>query len=275
MKTNFLKKIFSSKCIVMTVLAVLLSTCAIGEETWDQLYWKAYRYWQDSRFSESLTAAQESLKKAEGEKEPKLEQISQSLSLIAMIYNYQGKMAEAEPYAKRALEAAEKINPEDPQLSGGYFDLGNAQMKLSNFNQAEIYFRKALEIDKAHDSNNTGNDFYMLANALFKQGKYAEAEINYREYMNFSKEKFGSENLNVAQGTARLAIVCDLQDKNEEAQTYYKDALKALDQPDCQSEVLEDLLDHYAHFLEKKGETKEAKIMSDRAADIRKKRASF
>jgi tetratricopeptide (TPR) repeat protein len=78
-----------------------------------------------------------------------------SLNNLGLLYSSQGRYAEAERFAKRSLEAGEKILPPDhPDVAAGLNTLALIYRDLGRYAEAERLFRRSLAIsEKSHGSD--------------------------------------------------------------------------------------------------------------------------
>ncbi len=106
--------------------------------------------------------------------------IPTSLSSLARIYRAQGKLAEAEPLFKRALEIYEKkLGAEHPSVAATIGELAVLAFDREQFVEAEILKRRGLAIEeKKYGSENATVAYSQrwLARILLAQDKTAEAE---------------------------------------------------------------------------------------------------
>jgi tetratricopeptide (TPR) repeat protein len=87
----------------------------------------------------------------------------------------QGNYAEAQPFFERGLKAAQRLNYRRP-LQQCYDNLGDTAFYLAEFNQAEHYFLRSLEISEEIDqAREMVGAVYDLARVWAAQGKKSEA----------------------------------------------------------------------------------------------------
>jgi tetratricopeptide (TPR) repeat protein len=101
------------KIILMMMLIVLLVLPSCGQkESWEELNAKVAVLYQQGRYLEASNVAEEALKVAEETFGLKHINVALSLDNLAVLYQDQGKYAEAEPLFKRAMEIEEKALPQ-------------------------------------------------------------------------------------------------------------------------------------------------------------------
>ena len=191
---------------------------------------KAYRQGNYLEAEKQLVAA---LKEAEG-LGPQDPRLATTLNYLALVYDAQGKYADAEPLYKRSLAILENaLGPEHP--------------------------------DVAKSLNN-------LALLYHHQGKYAKAEPLYMRSLAISERALGPEHPQVATGLNNLAEIYRAEGRYADAEPLYQRSLaireKALgpEHPDLATS-----LENYAALLRKTGRGDEAAKLEARAKAVRDK----
>jgi tetratricopeptide (TPR) repeat protein len=103
-----------------------------------------------------------------------------SLNNLAMIYEKQGRYAEAEPLLTRALAIQEKaLGPDHPDVADSLNNLATLYAEQGRYAEAEQLYKRALAIREAAlgpDHPDLANSLNNLAAFYAEQGRYAEAE---------------------------------------------------------------------------------------------------
>ena len=134
-----------------------------------------------------------------------------SLNNLALLYQAQGKDAEAEPLYHRSLAIREKaLGPEHPQVAIGLNNLAFLYHAQGKYAEAEPLFKRALAIwEKAHgpEHPNVAASLNNLAELYRGQGKYAEAEPLYHRSLAIREKALGPKHPSVAQSRNNLAAL--------------------------------------------------------------------
>jgi CHAT domain-containing protein len=97
-----------------------------------------------------------------------------------LLYDDQGKYAEAEPLYQRALSIREKaLGPDHPDVAGVLSNLALLDLRQGKYAEAEPLIRQALSIDEkalGPDHPEVANALYSFAKLNYDQDKYTEAE---------------------------------------------------------------------------------------------------
>ena len=96
---------------MLLIVLLVLSSCG-QKKSWEELNAKAVVLYQQLRYSEASNVAEEALKVAEETFGPNHINVALALDNLAVLYQGQGKHAEAEPLFKRAMEIEEKALPQ-------------------------------------------------------------------------------------------------------------------------------------------------------------------
>jgi tetratricopeptide (TPR) repeat protein len=110
-----------------------------------------------------------------------------------------------------------------------YYRLGKYQYLSGNFNQAEVYYQRNLEMSKntyGDEHHETATSLNNLAMVYKSQGKYEEAIKLYLEAIEVGKKTIGIEHPDYAIYLNSLAVVYKAQGKYEEAIKLYLEAIE-------------------------------------------------
>jgi tetratricopeptide (TPR) repeat protein/CHAT domain-containing protein len=219
------------RCIIFVffISVALASTIAGQEARWEKLNGRVVELYQQGKYAEALTAAQEALKEADatfGAKDPRF---ATSLNNLAEIYREQGKYSEAEPRFQRALEIREKaLGPNHPDVAQTLSNLGAVYQGQGKYGAAESRYQRALEIEeKALGPNHrdVATSLNNLAGLYMVEGKYAEAESRYQRALEIEEKALGPNHPLVATSLNNLAALYEDEGKYAEAESRYQRAL--------------------------------------------------
>jgi tetratricopeptide (TPR) repeat protein len=115
--------------------------------------------------------------------------------------------------------------PDSPLLASLYNSLGNAYKDAIRYTEAEVPYRKALELYEKVDHPDVASSINNLAELYRSQGRYEEAEPLYIQALSLNQELLGESHPSVATSINNLAALYDSQGRYEEAEPLYKQAL--------------------------------------------------
>ena len=126
-----------------------------------------------------------------------------------MLYQAQGRYAEAEPLYKRALAIEEKaLGPEHPDIATSLNNLALLYQVQGRYAEAEPLYKRALAIgEKAlgPEHPDVATSLNNLAELYQAQGRYAEAEPLYKRALAIGEKALGPEHPDVAISLNNLA----------------------------------------------------------------------
>ncbi len=133
--------------------------------------------------------------------------LAQSPTLLEALSQYraldaQGRYAEAEPFARKALELSRKeFGPDHPHTGALLNDLALLYQAQGRYAEAEPLQKSALAImEKAlgPEQPHVATSLFNHAGVLGVQGRYAEAEPLYKRSLAINEKALGPEHPNVA-----------------------------------------------------------------------------
>ncbi len=149
-------------------------------ETHDAAGQEAYQRGDYAEAEKQLTAA---VKEAEEFARPD-PRLARSLNNLALLYQAQGRHAEAEPLHKRALAIREKVlGSEHPDVAESYNNLAQLYQAQGRFAEAEPFHRRALAIweralgPEHPDVAQSLENYAALLRKTGREGKAEELEI--------------------------------------------------------------------------------------------------
>ena len=128
-----------AKIVLAIAIAVWLSPglCAADEAAWNAYTRDGTSAYQSGDYLTATRQFELALKEAEsfGVKDPRL---AHSLNNLALLYQAQGRYADAEPLYRRSLAIYEKaLGPERPEVALGLNNLANLYMDQGRYADAE------------------------------------------------------------------------------------------------------------------------------------------
>ena len=141
----------------------------------------------------------------------------------------QGRYAEAEPFARRALELAERdFGASHPTTAKMLNNLALLYKVQGRYAEAQPLYKRSLAIrEKALGSEHpdVATNLNNLAELYRAQGRYAEAEPIYRRSLAIREKALGPEHPDVATGLNNLAALYKAQGRYAEAEPLFRRSL--------------------------------------------------
>nr|VFK54249.1 MAG: Tetratricopeptide repeat-containing protein [Candidatus Kentron sp. TC] len=163
--------------------------------------------------------------------EPNDEEIANALNGITVGLLDDGKYAEAEPFARQALEfSEERLGPEHPGTLSSLNNLAGLYQTQGHYQEAEPLYRRALAaservLGKEHSDTLTSlNNLALLYQA---QGRHGEAEPLYQRALEARERVLGREHPDTLTSLNNLALLYRAQGRHGEAEPLYQRALEA------------------------------------------------
>ena len=149
---------------------------------------------------------------------------------LAELYRVQGRLTEAEPLYKQALEMIKRLLGEQhPNVAGSLNNLAELYRVQGRLKEAEPLYKQALEMIKrllGEQHPNVANSLNNLALLYESQGRYSEAEPLYKQALQMRKRLLGEQHPNVAISLNNLARLYQSQGRLKEAESLHKQALE-------------------------------------------------
>jgi tetratricopeptide (TPR) repeat protein len=154
----------------------------------------------------------------------------QILSTLSSIRTREGRLAEAEIFARRALSAWRERSLGHPtmNLAAGLNNLGMVLQARGALREAELVHSEALAIVRANVGSRTvtaGRVLNNLATAIGAAGRYGEAEPLLREALHIQRALDGDSSPEMAVRLRNLAVVLAAQGRRTEAEPLFGQAL--------------------------------------------------
>ncbi|MDZ7292988.1 MAG: CHAT domain-containing protein [candidate division KSB1 bacterium] len=141
--------------------------------------------------------------------------MANSLHNLSGLYRFQGRYAEGEPLAKRALDIEMKaLGPDHPKLAANLINLAFFYSHDRRFAEAESLMLRAIEIREKNNVSIAGGLANLTAIKIL-QGKYAEAAAIEQKLLASEEKRLGPNHPGLAQTLARLAHTLFLADPHQ------------------------------------------------------------
>ena len=187
-----------------------------------------------------------------------------------------GRYREAEPFAKKMVEIAEKSFKEKPMIiATSLHNLAILMRTQGRYAEAEPLCRRALRIREkvfGPDHTSVAGSLNSLANLYYTQGRYAEAEPPYQRSLRIREKVFGPDHADVATSLNNLAVLVKTQGRYAEAEPLYQRSLRIYEKvfgPDHADVAL--ALNNLALLYVDQGRYAEAEPMHQRSLRIKEK----
>ncbi len=140
---------YRTKVVLIMVLVASFTLPTYAQEVlWKELNDKATLLYQQGRYSEAVSVAEEALKVAEETFGPG-HNVATSLNILATLYQTQGKYVEAEPLYKQAISIFEKtLGRDHPNVAHLLNNLASIYQDQGKYAEAEPLYKRSLEVIK-------------------------------------------------------------------------------------------------------------------------------
>jgi Tfp pilus assembly protein PilF len=204
---------------------------------------KAVALYEAGRFTDAEPYAKEALERAEDPYFPEgsvldflagfigLDSpgLGRSLNDLAMVYEGQGRYAEAEPLLKRALAIRETaLGPDHPDVATSLNNLAMVYEGQGRHAEAEPLFKRALLIREKRlgpDHPDSGASLNNLAMVYERQGRHVQAELLCQRALAIREKALGPDHPDVGKSLNNLASIYAEQGSYAEAERLYQRAL--------------------------------------------------
>ncbi len=258
------------------VLAILKASAAsdtlLGANTLSSLgdlYLYMARYREAER---ALTSALAYKEKVFGKDHPALVVVLHNLGAL---YGYLQRYGEARTIFRRVIMLMERaLGPDHPDLANTFNSIAEVYRHQGRFVEAKHYFARCVAIlEKVpRPREPLPNCLGGMAITLKEQGAYGEAEKMQLRVLEIWRSLVGREHPDFAIAQFNIARLYAAQGRNKEADQWFQDALKTLEQAlGPNHPTLAMGLEAYAEFLRQTSREDMAKLMDLRAKVIRVK----
>jgi serine/threonine protein kinase/tetratricopeptide (TPR) repeat protein len=204
------------------------------------------------------------------------ERVANARAVLSMIYSRQGKIAQSQEEARKALAIIVKLKGEqNMDVVKLETKLARADLLTGKPAEAESRSRKALTTGRLLVGDQSGQLLetkLVLAQALDSQGNLAEAESWARDCLSVAQKEYGSNTLDAASCMSFLAYFLERQGKLAEAETVIRQSVAILRKnlpPD--HPMLEEALWSLGRELQQEGKNGQAADVERELLGIRRK----
>jgi len=227
-------------------------------------------------YTQAELLLQQALAICEHAPDPEDTYIGVILNNLALLYQAQGKYAQAIPYGQRALDFYEKtLGPDHSETAKTLNNLALLYKVQGKYEQAEPLYQRARAIyEKVLDPDHpdTAAILNNLALLYQVQGKYEQAEELYQRVLAIREKALGPDHPDIATILDNLALLYSYQGKYEQAEPLYQRALAIDEQafdPDHPNTAR--TLNNLALLYQAQGKYEQAEPLYQRALAIKEK----
>lgn len=153
-----------------------------------------------------------------------------ALNGLGMVFKYAGRFDEGLVVYRRALDILERAVGSSPDVAAIYHNLGGLEHARRNFEEAEPYARRSVELRRERagpDDPAVAEDEAAWASILLALGRSEEAEELLRHAIRVLEEALGDDHPEVAGAWNNLASALQKRGALDEAKEAYERALTA------------------------------------------------
>jgi CHAT domain-containing protein/tetratricopeptide (TPR) repeat protein len=155
--------------------------------------------------------------------------LARSLNNLGLLYHFQGRLAEAAPLSKEALDMQKRLHKGDhPVVASSLNNLGSLYQAQGKLAKAAPLLKDALDMNKrlfTGDHPTVAQSLNNLGSLYQAQGKLAEAAPLYKDALDMRQRLFKGDHPDVASSLNNLAGLYRAQGRLAEAAPLYKDSL--------------------------------------------------
>ncbi|MDJ1506776.1 tetratricopeptide repeat-containing sensor histidine kinase [Xanthocytophaga agilis] len=150
--------------------------------------------------------------------------------ILSAVYSISGEYKEAIRYGLLAMKTGERLHDETAQMSTIYNHLGITYYYLKDYEQAYLYFKKALTVAEKNKDLNTINSLAQnISHSLLKSHKYSEALVFLKD---ITKRYPPPDISSMIINKASFVTVYELLKQYTQGQTYCNELLELAEKPD-------------------------------------------
>jgi len=195
-------------------------------ETADSLYYLAYLYEKQDRFTEAEKLLKQSLEISEKTLGPKHPDTIKSLNSLTWLYEDQGRYTEAKPLSLRAIDLSKKaLGPKHLETTFSLNCLASVYINQGNYKDSIPLFKQALAVREeklGRDHPLTANSYGNLGYNYQVQGHFQKAEAFFKQALIIFEKILGPEHHDTIKCMNNLAGNYYYQVRFQKAETLYK-----------------------------------------------------
>jgi CHAT domain-containing protein len=211
----------------MALFCLGISAGCSNESAWSRHMRAGESAGERGDYAQAVQALEAAVKKAQsfGESDPRL---PESLTALAMLYDIQGRYAEADALYRRVRDAEKTGDPKHAKAGIRSFKLGEHFKNEGRYSAAEVLLKRALALDEealGKEHSAVATDLNQLGELFIIQGRYSEAEAIQKRALAINEKMLGSNHPRVASDLNNLAVVYHYQGRYAQAEPLHKRAL--------------------------------------------------
>jgi tetratricopeptide (TPR) repeat protein len=207
--------------ILVSVLSCVPAAATTNQ--WQQLKMQTGGYIETGKYQKAEVSAKAMLAVAEasGNSRGAVEQVTQSLGMLAMVYGIQKRYPEQEAATLRTVKLYEQMfGKESNAISGMLTTLARIYTIQGKLLDAEAVFKRVLAIKEKATPNNLTAILIILGQHYELQKKYIEAEASYKRALILGEKERGDRDPSLKPLLSGLANLSRVMGKPADAKKY-------------------------------------------------------
>jgi eukaryotic-like serine/threonine-protein kinase len=181
-----------------------------------------------AKYKEAESLARRAVTLIEGHRPLDASRQARATTALGTVLVEGGNYARGADILTRAVALQTRLDANSTELADTLGNLGDAQLYLGHYDEAESLYRRALSIDRANYSGNhpaIAQDLINLADIAQQLGHYDEAEKDNRQALQITQAWYGTEHPDTARQMAHLASSLYFLGREDEAEHLLRDSL--------------------------------------------------
>ena len=206
---------------LVSVLACIPAAATTNQ--WQQLKMQTSGHIETGKYQKAEVSAKAMLAVAEasGNSRGAVEQVTQSLGILAMVYGIQKRYPEQEAATLRTVKLYEQMfGKESNAISGMLTSLARIYTMQGKLLDAEAVFKRVLAIKEKATPNNLTAILIILGQHYELQKKYIEAEATYKRALILGEKERGDRDPSLKPLLSSLSNLSRVMGKPAEAKKY-------------------------------------------------------
>jgi len=192
-----------------------------NEQTWKELNDKLIKLYSNGKYKKAIPVGEQARQLAAGIWGPTHLKVATSCNNLAMLYETQNSLEEAEPLYLEAIKIDRKaLGKDNPPLVTHLNNLASLYEAQNRLEEAEALYLEAIEIDKQAlpaDYPSLASNFNNLASLYKSQNRLEEAEALYLEAIETVKNTLPKDHPSLASSLNNFALFLVKADRPEAA----------------------------------------------------------
>ncbi len=213
--------------VMMGLLCLAISSGCSDESAWSRHMRTGESALERGDYTGAVKAIEAAVKKAQGFGE-RDSRFLESLTALAMLYDIQGRLSEADVLYGRVRNTEKSGDPKYSKTAVGPFKLGERFKTEGRYSAAEVLLKRALALDQetlGREHPAIATDLNQLVELFIIEGRYHEAEPLQKRALAINEKVLRANHPRIATDLNNLAVVYHYQGRYHEAEPLQKRAL--------------------------------------------------